>query len=154
MKIQLSQERIIKDIPTIWHEHGPNVDMVMDLKALGFRQESLTEIYSFHVMDHLFPAEVERAAKNWFECLAPGGKLFVVVDDFEYICRGFVGGDLNIDVINELHNHPTQFSRDNIVGILKRAGFGEDKQVIWFDQNVADRFGRTHYELVIEATKV
>lgn len=151
IKIQITPKRIIKDAMTVWNEPGPEVDIVMDPKTLTFRPESVGAIYAFHVLDHLFPSEIKPALDNWRRCLGSGGKLFVLVDDFEYICRGFVGGDVSIEMINDLHSHPTQFSRDYLIAQLKLCGFGEDKQIIWFES--PDFMPKAHYELLIEAKK-
>lgn len=151
IKIQISPKRIIKDAMTVWNEPGPEVDVVMEPKNLTFRPGSVEAIYSFHVLDHLFPSEIKQALNNWHGLLGPGGKLFALVDDFEYICRGFVGGDVDIETINAIHNHPSQFTRDHLIAQLKYTGFGEDKQIIWFE---APAFmPKAHYELLIEATK-
>ena len=153
MKIELSPKKIVKDCLTIWNEPSPEVDLTMDLKKLSFKPGSVDEIFAFHVLDHLFPEEVVEAVKNWRSCLAVGGKLWLVVDDFEYVARAFTGGDISIDLFNSLYTHPTQFSRDNLVARLKDGGFKEDKVTIWFAEPVDDKFIRRHDELVLEATK-
>jgi predicted SAM-dependent methyltransferase len=105
------------------------------------------------VLDHLFPNEIIPALSNWKKLLKVGGKLFVVVDDFEYISRAFVGGDISIEIVNEMHSHPTQFSRTYLVGLLRKAGFKEDKINIWLAEQVGDnKFPKEHYELVLEST--
>lgn len=152
-KIQLSPTRIVQDAITVWSEPGPEVDIVMDLKNLTFREGSIEEIYSFHVLDHFFPDEVTQALQSWKKCLEVGAKIFIIVDDFEYICRGYVGGDLSIDLINERYNHPTQFTNDNLIFFLKEAGFKEDLASKWFADIVADKFPRKHFELVIDTRK-
>ena len=152
MKIQLSQERIAPEHLTVWNAHGPSVDMVMDLKHLTFRKDSIEQVCAFHVLDGLFPDEVKTAITNWRECLKPGGKLYIVVDDFEYIARAFVGGDISLEVFNEHHAHPTQFDRKALGDLLISSGFPEPGVKIWFD-GVAGLFPKKHYELIIEATK-
>lgn len=153
MKIQLSPTRIVKDAVTVWSEHGPEVDMVMDLKALSFAPGSIDEIYSFHVLDHLFPDEAQVAAKNWFEVLVPGARLYIITDDFEYIARGFVGGDISVDLFNELHNHPHQLTRESGAALLSKAGFKPDDVHVWF-ADVPNLFPRKHFELVLDAKKI
>lgn len=152
MKIQLSPTKIVKDALVIWNDPGPEVDIVMDLKKLTFKENSIEEIYSFHVLDHLFPEECVPAVSNWIKILAPKGHLFTVVDDFEYIARAFVGGDIPIDLINDLHSHPTQFTRDSMIVLLSKAGIRDDQSNIWF-ADVPDRFSKKHYELVFDSTK-
>jgi predicted SAM-dependent methyltransferase len=148
-KIELSENKIVPGALTVWNEHGV-ADLTMNLKALSFRPESLSEIYAFHVLDHLFPEETGAALKSWFGCLKSGGKIFVVVDDFEYIARGFVGGDLSIELVNQVHNHPTQFTQDNLTKILQAAGFRD--VVVWYG-GLPDIYNKKHYELVLAAIK-
>lgn len=152
-KIQLTDKVIVKDAIVVWNEHGPEVDMTMDLKKLSFKPGSIDEIYAFHILDHLFPQEIVEAVANWRSCLKVGGKLYLVVDDFEYVSRGFVGGDISIQLFNQLYSHPTQFNKENLVEELKKGGFKEDKVSIWFVENVADKFIKKSDELVLEATK-
>ena len=152
MNIQLSPTKIVRDALTVWNESGPEVDLTMDLKNLTFKPGSVDEICAFHVLDHLFPNEIIPTLLNWKKLLKVGGKLFVVVDDFEYISRAFVGGDISIEIVNEMHSHPTQFSRSHLVNLLREAGFKEDKINIWLAEQVADnKFPKEHYELVLES---
>jgi len=150
MKIQISPIKIIDDALVVWNEHGPEVDIVMDLKNLGFKEGSIDTIYSFHVLDRFFEHEVLEALLNWRKCLKLNTSLFVVVDDFEYIARGLVGGDITVDKINDEFSHPMHFSRDNLISYLSKAGFKEENQKIW---NVSNIFPKRVFELVIEAQK-
>lgn len=152
MKIQLSRERIAPDHMTVWQVAGENVDLTMDLKELTFRPGSLESIVAIHVLDHLFPAEIVPALKNWYDCLAPGGALSIIVDDFEYVARAVVGADISIDMFNQEHSHPTQFSRDTISKALGDAGFKEENFVQWF-QPIPDFLPKKHYELLIACKK-
>jgi len=137
----------------VWQEHGEDVDVAMDLKNLTFKPGSVDVIYAFHVLDHLFPDEAIGAIKNWHKCLKPDGKIYVIVDDFEFIARGFVGGDVSIQLINTLYSHPTQYSRDSMIDTLKAGGFDESRMNIWLADEVADTFKRKQTELVLESTK-
>lgn len=152
MKIQLSDKKILKDVLTVWQEAGPSVDLVADLRKLTFAPNSLEAIYSFHVLDHLFPNEILNTLINWRECLKPGGTLFVVVDDFEFIARMIVGGDITIDEFNKNFAHPSQFSRDNLIQYMLDAGFQADNLKLWF-ADIPNLFSKKKYELIIEATK-
>jgi predicted SAM-dependent methyltransferase len=152
MKIQLSPIRIVKDVMTVWNEPGPEVDVVMDLKKLTFKEGSLDGIFTFHVLDHLFESEVVEALTNWKKLLKKDCDLFVVVDDLEYIARAFVGGDIDTDVFNQLHAHPMNFRGDNLIKYFTEAGFKEDLARIWY-ADVPDLFPRKHYELVMAVKK-
>lgn len=149
MKIQFSNTRIIKDATTVWYEPGPEVDLVMDLKNLTFRPGSVETIYSFHVLDHFFPAEAQTALNNWKSCLKPGGKMYIVVDDFELITRSFISGDFPADFFNEHFSHPMYFTQDNLLSFVIKSGFKDSNAKIWY-ADVPDQFKKTRYELIFE----
>lgn len=149
MKIQLSPRRIINGAVTVWHEHGPEVDIVMDLKRLTFAPGSLEALYSFHALDHLFEGEVHTALENWSRCLMPGAKrMYIVVNDFEFIARSFVGGDINIKIMNDQFSTPTYFSQDSLIKHLQAVGYPLDQIILWHT-SPTDLFEKQLYELVI-----
>ena len=152
MKIQLSPTRIIPNVTTVWNQPGPEVDIVMDLKKLSFADGFCDTIYSFHVLDRYFLEEVGEVLVNWHRCLKPGGKLWIKVDDFEVLCREFVGGGIDIDSFNREFTHAIYMTRDSLIRYLSAAGFAGEKQIIWFD-SVPNEFEKNPYELVIEAIK-
>ena len=153
MKIQITPNRIIKDAFSVWQEAGPGVDQTVDVKNLTFAENSIEKIYTFHVLDHLFPNEAAAALENWRKCLAPGGKLFIVVDDFEWLCRMFVGGSVLIDDFNEKFTHPTQFTTENLTAFCQKAGFDPNKIVIWY-ADVTDEFPKQEHELIFQVEKI
>lgn len=157
MIIELSPKKIINGATTVWNTPGPEVDLVYDLKNLGFQEDSIDEIYSFHVLDHLFMNEIVPALQNWRKCLKTGMKLFVIVDDFEYLARGFVGGDLNIDDLNTNFAHPTNIDRENLVRYFNEAGFTEDKTHIWYSDIMNHQgeiiLSKQHFELIFDSIK-
>lgn len=148
MKVQLSPRRVIKDAVTVWHEHGPEVDIVMDPKRLTFAVESLEALYSFHALDHVFEADVAATLAGWRRCLAPGGKMFIVVNDFEFVARSLIGGDINMKIMNEQFNAPCFFSQDSLIKHLEAAGFPLEKTVVWH-VSPPDLFEKQLYELVV-----
>lgn len=152
MKIELSPVRTLPDTTVIWQEPGPEVDIVMDLKHLTFRPGSVEMIIAHHVLDRMFEDEALAALKNWHTVLQKGGKLFNITDDFEYVARAFVGGDIDIDIFNRHHAHAMQWDRKSLGDKTIATGFPEPGVRVWFG-DVEGIFKRKHYELVIEATK-
>jgi predicted SAM-dependent methyltransferase len=152
MKIQISPTKIIADSITVWHQPGPEVDIVMDIKNLTFKENSLDEIFTFHVLDHLFEAEVVAALTNWRRCLKPGARLFTVVDDFEYLSRAFVGGDINVSIFNANFSHPTQFTRESLTDSFIKNGFSDlnEKMQIWFELPF---YKKPEHELIMSVMK-
>lgn len=151
MKLQLSPTRIVKDALTVWQEPGPEVDLVMDLRNLTFAPNSLEAIYAFHVLDHFSIEEAEKAVRSWFLCLKKPAPLYVVVDDFEFIARGFLGGDITIEEINRVFVHPSQFTRENLFNLIHSAGFDEPGIRQWFGET--NLFPAHPHELVLSADK-
>ncbi len=152
MKLQISDKRIIPDAVTVWPSAGPEVDVVMDLKNLTFRPESVTEMYAFHVLDGMFAEDNKIALKNWRSLLVKGAKIHFLNDDFEYLTRAFVGGDFSIDLFNEIHNHPCQCTKDNVIKMLVDAGFIESEIVMWFT-GAPTGMKKEHYEFILTGKK-
>lgn len=152
MKIEISPNKIAKDVLTIWPEPGPDVDIVMDLKKLTFKENSVDTIYSYHVLDHLFPQEILPTILNWTKCLKSGGEIFFVIDDFEFICRYFVGGEITIDDFNQNFTHPCYFTKENIISYLSKAGYNENLIKIWF-ADIPEIYIKKDHELIISAQK-
>lgn len=155
MKIQLSPTRIIADpsVIVIWQEQGPDVQIVMDLKNLTFAPNSLEVIYAFHVLDHFYIEEAQKALNNWFQCLRPRGIVFSVVDNFEFLARSFVGGDISIEDVNKNFVHPSQYTVDNSLVLFRSAGFPEPAIRMWYG-GVPNLFTAQNHELVMSADKL
>lgn len=153
MKLQFSKTRIVPDALTVWFEHAPGVDMVMDLRKPGFAPGTVERLYAFHVLDRLQPGEVGPALAAWKELLAPGARMFLVNDDFEFLCRSLIGGDLGIRQFNADFAHPTYFTKDNLTEELQAVGFGLDHISMWF-VDVPNEFKKAEFELVISTDNV
>lgn len=152
MKIQLSPIKIVPDAVVIWNQPGPEVDIVMDLSNITFRPGSINEMYVFHVLEAMFPDEAVKAVKNWKSILAIPGTIHTINDDFEYITRAFVGGDINIEMYNNLHNHANQCTRDSIAKLMKDGGFPDSSTHIWIEGG-PEGVPRKHYELIMTSKK-
>jgi predicted SAM-dependent methyltransferase len=152
IKIQLAAQPVVKDHLTIYQQPAEGVDLTMDLKALTYRPGTVEQIFTHHVLDHFFEEELLVALKNWYNCLAPGGRLYIVTDDFEYVCRAFVGGDITIDTLNKYHANPVFLNKEIIGRLLIKVGFPEPKVRIWFGE-IKDFYHAQRFELIMEAQK-
>lgn len=62
----------------------PGVDVVGDIRNLSmFADGSVSEIYCSHAAEHVPHPEAPAMLKEWHRVLAPGGKLYIAVPDFE-----------------------------------------------------------------------
>jgi len=75
---------------------GDHVDHVGNCNDLSFlADESCSEIYASHVLEHLpYDGELLRAIMGFHRVLKPGGRLRVSVPDLDTLCRLFVHPDL------------------------------------------------------------
>jgi len=65
----------------------PGVKYQNDARLLPFPSNSLSIICACYVLQCLSQTEAERALKEWFRCLRPGGKLEIYVPDLDKIIR-------------------------------------------------------------------
>ncbi|QXG79409.1 class I SAM-dependent methyltransferase [Rhodospirillum rubrum] len=56
-----------------------------------FEENSVHEIYSRHMLEHLNPEYAKLALQKWFYILEPEGKLVVIVPDIEFHARQLLG---------------------------------------------------------------
>lgn len=156
MRLELTPKKTVPGAITVWNQ-ASEADVIMDLKNLTFKDDYFDEIVSFHVLDHLFENEIKEAMANWRRILKPNGRLFIVVDDFEFLARSFVGGDISIDDMNANFAHPTQISRENLLRYFIEAGYPEVGVNTWL-VDVPDEKGgilipKQHFELIYESRK-
>ncbi len=58
-------------------------DRFLDITALDYSPDSVDAMVCVQTLEHFTRAEVQRALKNWFTILRPGGVLHLDVPDFE-----------------------------------------------------------------------
>lgn len=56
-----------------------------------FEPESVEEIYSRHMLEHLDPNDAKRALRAWLEILRPSGTLRLIVPDLTFHARQLLG---------------------------------------------------------------
>lgn len=72
----------------------PGVDRVDNIGILKRYQPGCAEkIYASHCLDHFSRWEYPRVLKRWRELLAPGGRLFLSVIDFNVIARMYLNAE-------------------------------------------------------------
>jgi predicted SAM-dependent methyltransferase len=150
---------------------GLNVDYTGDFRDLGqFPDDSVTEIYASHVLEHLgYVDELLDALKESRRILMKGGCLRLSVPDFERLCRMFLHPSLNPEqrffVMNMIFGgqqdpydfHKVGLTWEFMQSYLGRAGFSTWRRVEVFGLFENDcstiRFGGQLISLNIEALK-
>ena len=149
---------------------GPGVDIVGDFRDLSaFNDDSVTEIYASHVLEHLaYSDEVLPALKDCHRILAPSGRLMLAVPDLDRICRLMVHEASTVQVQYQLMRilfggqtdqwdyHKAGFTPELLAGFLGNAGFQEVHRVDsfgLFDDTCEIRVGDQRISLNVIATK-
>jgi len=153
MRIEISPKRRLEDTLVIWPEAGPDVDIVLDpsTDGLKFRDGSIQVIYAFNILGLTEPDMVFNLVHNLYKLLEPKGELYIIENDFDYINRAYLGGDLSITELNTNFRRKTYLNQEEIIRIMKLAGFVNEKDMrIWF---TGLKFERQHFEMVLSAVK-
>lgn len=89
----------------------PGIDIVCDVRQLPPElRGKLTEIYGYHVLEHIPWREVQQAVNHWVEWLAPGGTLRHIAPDFLSLAQ-WLAAKPNDDYINDRVQYMSQGSQ-------------------------------------------
>jgi len=104
-------------------------DLVLDITKLPYPDNSIKQIESYHVIEHLPRHNLQRALRDWYRVLNPGGKLIIECPDFDEIAKLYLAGDeKQLDGIFGLQRfegdyHLFGYNKTRLSTILERAGF-------------------------------
>lgn len=122
---------------------GPDVDFVGDCVDLSqFADGSIDTIYASHVLEHVsYSGDLQKALKEWFRVLAPGGTLMISVPDLEMLCRLYISPTLQPEhrfhimqimyggQIDEYDFHSVGLSYELLGYYLSEVGFEQIRRV-------------------------
>lgn len=149
MKIQISNQKKIADALTIWDTPGNGIDIVTPLyDKIGVGSGIVKAAYIFNLFGKLSPDKHSIFAAELKRIMAENGELYIIENDFDYISRSFIGGDLKIEEFNNQFIQRSYLNQTLITEMLAEAGFKPDSMKVWFD---ATNFDRKLYEIVISA---
>lgn len=111
----------------------PGVDVVAPVDALPFDRDSLSEIFSAHVLEHFPQAALQRQLlPYWYGLLEPGGTFRSVVPDVAAMMKQVQAGDITFEAFRlvayggqeyEGDFHHTAFTPESLTTLLEEAGF-------------------------------
>lgn len=121
-------------------QHG-QVDIVSDVSKLEVDDNSVSEIYASHILEHFSHKKTVDVLKEWLRVLEPGGELKIAVPDFEATMLIVQQHGLTDWVVNYLWGdqvydsafHYAGFDEDRLTGLLEDAGFIGVERVEYFD---------------------
>lgn len=133
-----SRNRAIPGFLSMDCDPHPGVDIVGDIRNLSmFADGSVSEIMASHCAEHVPHPEAPAMLKEWHRVLAPGGKLYIAVPDFERAVElyGMIGLDEWIvrflcgDQEYKTAYHYNLFDEQRLSAMLVEAGFSDSVRV-------------------------
>lgn len=109
-----------------------NVDKACGIDKLPYKDDTITEIYASHCLEHFKHTETDRVLKEWFRVLKKGGVLWIAVPDFNAAISYYLNtGMLNNFLVNLIHGdqekdyqfHYASFNYKTLLYALSIAGF-------------------------------
>ncbi len=136
--------------------HDSSADLIMDTRDLEYVDNSVDEIYSSHLLEHMGKYEVLPVLKEWARVLKSGGLLKLNLPNLEWCLKNWLAQSedkrwgLNLDMIFGLQSNPgeyhkTGFSKAHLECYLRQAGFEEIK--------IADHWSHNQQCFWVEAVK-
>ena len=110
----------------------PNVNMKCDLSdGIPFHDGHATELRAVHLIQHFPTRKVLPFLKDCYRVLQPGGHLYIMVSDLEWVFQQVLAGGLTPDHICSIWGeqdfpsdyHHTGFTYLLLRGMMEEAGF-------------------------------
>jgi predicted SAM-dependent methyltransferase len=109
---------------------GPGVDEVFQLDQIPYEDGTISALYSQHSLEHVTFDRVEKALKEWYRVLAPGGELILKMPDLELCCQFYLKALQESDHTQINYIDAIQWYKYTIYGIQRsQAGEPDDAQV-------------------------
>jgi len=68
----------------------PHADVAADMGDLPFPDDSVSDIWASHVLEHQKPDLVQSTLREWLRVLEPGGVARIMTPDLDYACRAWL----------------------------------------------------------------
>lgn len=117
----------------------PGVDVVADVASLPYKEGTVDEIFSAHLIEHFTTAVMERELlPYWYSLLKSGGVFRVVFPDMDGIIQAYTKNEMSFEALAEvimggqdyqLDYHYAVYSPERVAEMLKRTGFRNVKIV-------------------------
>ena len=105
---------------------GKEVDEIFDMDDIPYKDGTISGIYSEHSLEHVPFARAEKAIREWFRVLEPGGDLQLYMPDFERCCQSYLNAPLECGEFMKTR----AWFKNTIYGIqTSQAGESDDAQI-------------------------
>jgi predicted SAM-dependent methyltransferase len=145
MKLHIGGEQAKEGWKILNSQLKAGVDFLGDVRNLGnFAEDSCSEIYASHVLEHVGFFESDKVIKQIFRILKKGGKFYISVPDLEVITEFFLKEKdlerkiefLRIIYGGQMDNydfHYMGYWKDLLFRLLKNIGFSSYQKVDSFN---------------------
>lgn len=90
MKLDIGSDvKRYKDFTTV-DLYAPNADVKADAGELPFPDNSVSEIWASHILEHIIPSRTQAVLREWLRVLVPGGTLTIAIPDLDDACRAWL----------------------------------------------------------------
>lgn len=90
MKLDIgSQNARFRDYTTV-DLYAPEADVKADAGNLPFPDNSVTDIWASHILEHIEPPRVQAVLREWLRVLVPGGTATIATPDLDDACRAWL----------------------------------------------------------------
>jgi predicted SAM-dependent methyltransferase len=111
----------------------------------SFGDETVDEIYTRHMIEHLHPNDAQLAMVEWHRILKPRGILHIICPDLEFHCKQYLG------IIQSTFHDQRQHTLASIYGWRSDAFGGEEFDLHrWgYDlEEIANLMGRSGFAII------
>lgn len=124
----------------------PGSDCVSDVSKLPFEDETVSEIYASHILEHFSHLRTPLVLKEWLRVLKRGSKAYISVPDFDAMAKlywkegmtDYIRNMLYGDQIYDRAYHYTAFTFGTLAFLCAQAGFADVKRIKEMPYNVRD----------------
>jgi len=121
--------------------YAPEADVQADLGELPYPDDSVTEIWASHCLEHIAPERVPAVLAEWLRVLAPNGPAIISVPNLDYAARYWLHGEDRKVALSLIFGDPgaegavhrTGWSPRSLRDELERAGFSVVKVDVIFE---------------------
>lgn len=138
------------DAPTAYHPNLdirplPGVDLVIDFEkdAFPFHDNHADRIKMEHLLNHLTYMTAKKVLKECLRIIKPGGMLYIMVSDVEFLCKRILEDGLRECWANEIWGtagntydadfHYWGYTAESLKDLLLEIGFAEVKHDGYFN---------------------
>jgi len=152
MNIQIAPRKIVDDAMVVWTQLLPEVDLAMNPRiGILFKSKSIDVVYAMDILGQSSLNEGKKIINEIYRVLKPGGEVYIIENDFEFINRALVSGDISVKDFNKNLLRETYYDQLLLVELLNNSGFPAKEQRTWTGKGIKIKVKQ--HQLIISGKK-